>query len=553
MVINCIGEKVDLLTQLLPSPEHLQFQRYELDLEQRQIHVGVESIQKTVCCPVCGQAAHRLHSSYERTLADLPWADYQITIHLTVGKFFCEQETCKRKIFTERIAGVMAPWVRRTQRLAAQLIEIGLRAGGEGGAKLSQKLHCGVSQNTLLSLIRRQSMPVVSVPKTLGVDDFAWRRGQRYGTILVDLDAHQPIALLPDREAETLAQWLQAHPGVEVLSRDRSQAYKQGMTKGGPAAIQVADRFHLLKNLAESLEQVFREHMPTSAPEASSAPILTPSPVLPPEIEPADFEHAQAVRRVRLARYQQVWDLHRAGWQQKAIAQQLGIGERTVARYLQHPTFPERRERKDRGRSLLDPYQAQLLKHWNQGCRDARQLYQMLQQEGYQASYSTVARYVRRLRQAQGLKKRQRRTSSPLPPLRAASPPLTARKATWIVLRRPENCKSEELEQLDQLLTRSPTLTIAVHLTQQFIEMVRTRLPEQLDPWLSDATTSSLSSFARFAQGIREDYAAVKAALTLSWSNGQVEGQINRLKTLKRQMYGRASFDLLNRRLVLTS
>jgi len=554
MVENRIGKKVEFLTQLLPSPEHLQFQNYELDSKQRQIRVVVESIQKTVRCPVCGQVAYRMHSSYERTLADLPWADYQIRIELTVGKFFCDQEACERKIFTERIAEVMAPWARRTQRLAAQLTEIGLKAGGEGGAKLSQTLHCDVSQNTLLSLIYRQSIPAVSTPKTLGVDDFAFRRGQRYGTILVDLDKHQPIALLPDREAETLAQWLQNHPGVEVLSRDRAQAYKQGMTKGAPEAIQVADRFHLLKNLAESLEQVFREHMPASPPiEASSSPTLDPSTVLPPEIEKADFEHAQAVRRARLARYQQVWNLHRAGWQQKAIAQQLGIGERTVAQYLKSPTFPERLERKDRGHSLLDPYQAKLLNHWNQGCRDARQLYQMLQQEGCRASYSTVARYVRRLRQAQGLKKRQRRISQPLPPLRVASPPLTARKATWIVLRRPENCKSEELEQLEQLLTRSPTLTIAVHLTQQFIEMVRARLPDQLDIWLSDATTSSLSAFARFAQGIREDYEAVKAALTLPWSNGQVEGQINRLKTLKRQMYGRASFDLLNQRFVLAS
>jgi transposase len=378
MKIERFRKIVELLSLLLPNQDHLQLQGYELDQNHRQIRVSVESIQKTIRCPVCDQVAHRVHSHYERTLADLPWADYQLIIQLTVGKFFCDQETCKRRIFTERIAEVMAPWARRTQRLNAQLSEIALRSGGVGGAKLSQTLHCGVSRNTMLSLIQRQSLPEITTPRLLGVDDFAFRRGQRYGTILVDLEDHRPIVLLPDREAETLAKWLEDHPGVEVLSRDRSKTYKQGMTKGAPEATQVADRFHLLKNLAEVLERVLAMHtqqlkaVETAQVLVSDAIVIAP---VAPRPNPAQ-ERSEKRRERRLANYEQVHELRRQGWEILEISRHLGMGKRTVYRYLSHPKFPEWQARHDRGqsqRSQLDIYKPDLLEQWNQGVK--RQLH----------------------------------------------------------------------------------------------------------------------------------------------------------------------------------
>ncbi|MBW4541931.1 MAG: ISL3 family transposase [Myxacorys chilensis ATA2-1-KO14] len=548
---------MNLLTHLLPTAEHLQLQSYELDPEQRQVRVFIESVQTTVRCPVCHQAARRVHSSYERTLADLPWADYQIILQLTVGKFFCDQAQCHRKIFTERIAGVMAPWARRTQRLAAQLTEIGLRAGGEGGAKLSKTLHCAVSQNTLLSFIDRQPMPAVSTPRALGVDDFAFRRGQRYGTILVDLDTHRPIELLPDREAKTLAQWLKDHPGVEVLSRDRSKTYKQGMTQGAPEATQVADRFHLLKNLAEVLERILAMHtQQLKAVETAQLPVGDAILIAPvaPRPNPAQAR-AKRRRKRRLANYEQVHELRRQGWEILEIARQLGMGKRTVYRYLSHSQFPEWQPHPSRGRSQssqLDGYKPYVLEQWNGKQQNTKLLFEAIQHQGYRGSYQTVARYTHRLRQAQRQYRVQLGVQPQLPIRDLQQPPLTARRATWIVMRRADQRTEVERALITDLTTQHPDLAAAIELTQSFTKLVRERLPQQLDTWLEQALNSSMVLFQRFAQGLKEDYAAVKASLTTSISNGPVEGQVNRLKLLKRQMYGRASFDLLNRRFILT-
>ncbi|MCU0552310.1 MAG: ISL3 family transposase [Leptolyngbya sp. Prado105] len=557
MVINRIGEIVDILTHLLPSQEHLELQSYELDPKHRQVQVFVDSVQQFVRCPVCDHTAHRVHSHYERTLADLPWADYRLIIKLTVGKFFCDQMGCDRKIFTERIAEVMAPWARRTQRLAAQLSEIALYTGGEGGAKLSQKLHCPVSQNTLLSLISRQSMPAVSTPKALGVDDFAFRRGQRYGTILVDLETNRPIVLLPDREAETLAEWLKDHPGIEILSRDRSKTYRQGMTKGAPNATQVADRFHLLKNLAEVLERILAMHtQQLKAVETAQIPVNDAIPIAPVAPRPAIQERSARMRERRFAKYEQVHQLRQQGWEILEIARHLGMGKRTVYRYLSHSEFPEWQAHPGRGRSQrsqLDRYKPYVLEQWNQGQQNTKRLFKEIQQQGYRGSYQTVARYTRRLRQAQRQYRAQLGAQPQLPIRDLQQPPLTARRATWMVMRRADQRTDVEQVLIADLKTQHPDLAAAIDLTQGFTKLVRERLAEQLDVWLEQALSSSMKLFQGFAQGLKEDYAAVKASLMTDISNGPVEGNINRLKLLKRQMYGRASFDLLNRRFILTS
>lgn len=542
---------LNFVYQLLPKSKHLRLEDKIVDIEAQHIRLCLTSTQKRVCCPVCQRISRRIHSRYSRKLRDLNWANCAVTLQIAVRKFFCVNPACKRQIFSERLPEVAPAWARRTQRMSEQIQAVSLALGGAAGAGLMKMLGYSFSRDSLLRCLAKLPLPTIEPPKGLGVDDFAFRRGQRYGTILVDLEQHRPIALLEDREAGTLAAWLAQHPGIEVLSRDRSKSYRQGMNQGAPNAVQVADRFHLLQNLVEPLEQVFRHHAKAlKEVEDATEPGVSSVIVLPPT-NPLPFS-AQQHRAQRQTRYEKIVTLYQQGWSMAAIAHQVRVSVRTVQRYLKHEQFPERQSRSDCGQSpTLEPFKREILQQWNAGCYEARTLFRAIQQQGYRGSYQTVARYVRRLRQAQELELRQlprRRLRRTL--VDSKRQVLTARRAAWLVLRHPEH-RNAEKQALFSRLKQHPSFTIAIQLAEAFIDLVRQRQGEQLDQWLTQALQSSLVPFRRFAESLKEDYAAVRAGLTLAVSNGQTEGQINRLKMLKRQMYGRAGLALLRHRFLL--
>lgn len=547
---------MEFLQHLLPSQIDLSLNHWELESTTNQIVVQLSSTRSVAECPLCHCASHRIHSRYERTLKDLPLVQFTLVVLLTVSKFFCLNDSCKRRIFSERLPDVVEPWARRTARYTEKLKTVGLALGGAAAARLSHQLGYSYSHDAILRLIHSLSLPTTATPRILGVDDFALRKGHVYGTILVDLETRRPIDLLPDRTAETLAAWLKAHPGVEILSRDRSKTYRKGMNDGAPEAIQVADRFHLLKNLEETLEKVFKsESQVLKEIERAlvNAAGTTSSQPLESHLVRVGTPDKEKKRAQRLKNYEQAHALRAAGHSIVDIAHHLSMGERTVYTYLSYPAFPEWQPtvRRYPSSSQLDDYKLYLQAQWQQGRQQSKGLFEDIQQQGYQGSYMTVTRYTRQLR------RRQREALNDLPgrgpapnTASADQKPLSAQKAAWLILRQADSLSTEEEEMLEQLC-QHPVLSASVSLTQGFLHLVRQRLPEQLDDWIVEALNSSIKAFESFARGLQEDYDAVKAGVTLEVSNGQVEGQNNRLKMLKRQMFGRAGLELLAKRFIL--
>ena len=550
---------MNLLPCLLPDATHVRLETWALEPAQSAITINLHARQVTARCPLCGRRSKRVHSRYGRTLADLPWGEYAVTIRLSIRRLFCDNAQCERRLFAERLPGIAAPWSRKTTRLAGRLTAMGLALGGAAGMRLGRRLGLNASRNTLLRLVRRAPLPDVATPSALGVDDWALRKRHTYGTVLVDLDRRRPVALLPGREAEMLAAWLREHPGVAVISRDRAGAYAKGARNGAPGAVQVADRFHLLQNLAEALEVVFAAHAKDlRAAEQVRREAITAErgtvPIPLPEPQAKDRVLAAARREPRLATHERIWELRGQGHSKQAIARHLGIHCSTVFRHLRSEVLPERKRRGDAGHSLLDPWQHVVFEHWNSGRRQGRQMFRTLQQDGYRGSYPTLARYLQRLRAAQGIVLVRKPAKQPRPVLVAAPRRvMTSRTAAWLVLRRTEKRSPDDQALLADMRRHVPALDEAVALAEEFTGLIRDRAPDRLDPWLRKARGSTVRQLQSFAKGLQDDHAAVQAAVALDWSNGQVEGQINRLKTLKRQMYGRANLDLLGQRFLLAA
>jgi transposase len=431
--------------------------------------------------------------------------------------------------------------------------------GGQAGYRLCHQLGIISSADTILRALKQHAADTESHRdvKVLGVDDWAWRRGHRYGTVLVDLERHRPIDLLPDRESETLANWLRAHPKVEVISRDRAGAYAEGARQGAPGAIQVADRFHLFCNLAQAVQRLLERlanllrwveipkpleplALPSEAPLGPGRDAVPITHEDTPEPATGFNQHERRHRSAREKRkelFEAVRAAHQRGVTKRAIAREFGISPLTIRRYLQAKEFPERAPRQRR--SELDSFRAYLEKRWAEGCRNASQLCRELRSQGYSGQRSRVKEYLQPWRvNSLSVASRPRRK---LPNVRLV--------AFWLT-KPPVQRSPDEQRWVEAVTASNPQIATAEHLAQQFRLVFKERDPDALTSWLARSVESDIPELKRFVTGIERDYEAVVAAVQQHWSNGQVEGQVHRLKLLKRQMYGRSGFPLLRRRVL---
>jgi transposase len=513
---------------------------------------------RNASCPTCARESERVHSRYFRKLGDAPWYGNIVRLEIKVRRFFCVNSDCARQTFAERLSELAQRHSRTTKRLAQAHCQIGFALGGEAGARLATRLAMPTSPDTLLRRVRQAHLPVPPPVRVLGVDDWALRKGQRYGTILCDLERRRPVDLLPERSASVLRDWLQSHPEVEIISRDRGDEYIKGASEGAPQAIQVADRWHLLKNLRESLERVVNRYQGRVRDAARATISLTngqvatdscPEPAQGPDLNrpSTKYQERQQQRRARrLARFEQVRDLHQRGVSLRTIAHQLGMHRGTVRRFVRAETFPERASRPSYRRT--DAWTECLRRRWEEGCHNAARLTEELRVQGFQGSYYMVLRRVAAWR--------RNRSTTALPQLPASTKGRiptrpSSRSVSWLLLKKEQDLRSEERTFLEEIGEHCPPLRDAAALAREFATMVQDQRPGDWLHWKTRARDPAAAAELRsFAQGLETDEKAVRAALAVEWSNGQVEGQINRLKTIKRQMYGRAKFDLLRQRVL---
>ncbi|MEW2391050.1 ISL3 family transposase [Streptomyces venezuelae] len=530
------------MNAVLPQLDELLFSAVEgvlvesVEATDTVVKVEARTTVGRAVCPECGSWSGRIHGSYLRFPRDLPTAGRLVVVSLRVRRFVCEEASCPRRTFAEQVPGLTRRFGRRTERLRSTLVSVGLALAGRAGALMTDAFKIPVSRNTLLRLIASLPDPVITTPRVVGVDEYAQRKGHNYGTVLVDVETRRPIDLLRDREADTLAAWLTERPGIEIVCRDRAPFFAEGATRVAPQAIQVADRWHLWHNLGEAAEKCVHRHhgclRPMPTPQEKPQEEAEPAALSP---WPTGYRFAERTR----AKHATIHALLAAGHSKRSVARQLGMTLNTILRFSRATTPEEMFTGQWQSRATrLDDYKPYLDQRWQEGCTNAWKLWEEIKERGYQRGYGSVRDYVSRTLRGRP------QPVGPRPP--------SARAVTRWILTHPDALPEGDRLHLKTVLANCPELTVLADHVRSFAHMITHLEGDQLPAWIESASaTTELPSLRHFAQHLLRDLDAVIAGLSLPWNSGVVEGHVNRIKMLKRQMFGRAGFELLRKRVLL--
>jgi transposase len=552
--------------ELLPDQASLTLRNVKVDNCNWMIKAGAS--REAAHCPDCGVLSKARHSSYERRLKDLPIQGQLVELTVRVGRWRCRNRDCPRRVFCQRLPETAPTHARQTKRFGEVGHAIAHALGGRAGERLSRRLGIPVGRNALLRRVKRWAqsrLPAGPIP-VIGVDEWAWRKGQNYGTILVDLERGVVADLLPDRSAASFEKWLQEHPEVQIVSRDRDGVYAEGGYSGAPRAQQVADRFHLVQGLIRAVQDELAHQrgglrMPTQEIVGHNSQGEATIAVLEPEVMPMPQRGAppsprpQKIRQERWERKQELFamvkDLQAQGIRAFEIVKLTELSRGTVDRWLRLSECPPLRSKKAPRPGMVEYLSEELRCLWDQGCQNGRELLEAIRELGYVGSYSSLTQFLQPWREE---KRAAERLGAPQPPHRihsavSAVRQISAQEAAS-ALSKPRPILNERQSKIVDFLKRTPDFATMRHLLLSFRSILCNGKVSSLARWIQEAEATGIAAIGKYVRQLKRDRKAVEHAVEYQWSNGPVEGHINRLKTIKRQMYGRAGFELLRSRVL---
>lgn len=513
-----------------------------IEVQNQTIIVHLHAISASALCPWCGTPGSRVHSRYVRTIADVAFGGRCLVLKLQVRKWICREASCPQHIFAERFPELVQRYARMTDRLVKALQALGVTTNGVDAARIASSLGMPTTAKTIIRRVLQLPLPSEGKVVKVGIDEWAWKKGRRYGTILVDLEKRRVVQLLAERSVETSTAWLRTHPEIELVSRDRGKIFREAATDGAPQANQIVDRFHLQKNFAEALEKFFRkqERALKKATQGSTGKTRPAKKTAVPEkvAQERQMRHRQQVKL-----YKRIWKLYRQGCRKEQIAQLVGVSSSKVYRVLEQETPPPPR-RRSRSSSIVDPYLSYLTSRWNQGCHNVAKLYEEIVTQGYTGTQRTLQMRLRPFRQNVARPVSKQTVIWDKPP--------SPRGVALMIVRPAQNRTREQAAYLDQLVQSDKTIAVAFKLAQDFGYLLRKHEERtHLEQWKAAVQVSGIAELIAFVDGLADDAEAVANGCSLAWSNGVVEGFVNKVKWIKRSSYGQAGFALLQRRVLL--